>query len=242
MIYINKEDGSYTIGRVDGKIFPQVINLYQRIFHDSYHFTSLVMTESVKAISIDMDGDKVVSIALYREKHILENNELIKVPFIFGVGTHEDYRHQNRAHKVINGMLNYLKEKGYDRVLLAPANKSLYDFYSHFGFERYSFFEYKQGRIDNKYILYNAGIKDINAMLFLFNRNAYLMKNCQFRKWKEMYQKVKETKMNGGNVMLATKDNRIVGYYFEDNDIVESIGIDCNYNKRGKTRVFCSKE
>ena len=57
-----------------------------------------------------------------------------------------------------------------------------------------------------------------------------------------MYQKVKETKMNGGNVMLATKDNRIVGYYFEDGDIVESIGIDWNYNKSGKTIVFPSKE
>lgn len=241
MIFVNKEDGSYVIKRRDSKQFSQVIELYKNTFHDSDSFIRVIM-EKVKAVSIDVEKGKVVAIALYREKRIFENGKIKKVPFIFGVATHSEYRKQRRAHKVMNGILNYLTQKGYDRALLAPANKNLYNFYEDFGFYKSCFFEYKQAEVAKKYFLIRATLQDCKIMTTLFNRNSKKMDSCQYRTNDDMKLKVREVEADGGSVMLAVLNNEVVGYYLEDEEIIETIGIDWDIKTQGKTIVIPSNK
>lgn len=241
MIFVNKEDGSYVIKRRDSKQFSQVIDLYKNIFHDSDSFIRVIM-EKVKAVSIDVEKGIVVAIALYREKRIFENGKIKKVPFIFGVATHREYRNQRRAHKVMNGILNYLTNKGYDRALLAPANKNLYNFYEDFGFYKSCFFEYKQAEIAKKYFLIRATLQDYKIMTTLFNRNSKKMDSSQYRTNDDMKLKLKEIEADGGRAMLAVSNNTVVGYYLEDEEIIETIGIDWNIKTKGKTIIIPSKK
>lgn len=237
MIIITKEDGSYKSVSLKNKYVNQAIDLYKQTFNDSDSFIKIVM-EKVKAVSIDIGDNQVVSCAFYREKHILENKKKIKTPFIFGVATNPNYRHQQRAHKVINGLLNYIKEKGYDMAFLAPANKGLYAFYSQFGFEKYSFFEYKKGRIEDKYVVKQGSVEDAEIIMKLFNKNANRLENCQIRNKAETETKLKEVEADGGKIMLALNNKKVIGYYFEDGDIIESIGIDWIYGDKGNIIVI----
>lgn len=241
MIFVNKEDGSYENVRKDSNLFTQVVDLYKKTFHDSDSFTRVIM-EKVKAVSIDIENDKVVAIALYREKRIFENGKTKKVPFIFGVATHREYRKQKKAHKIMNGMLNYLTQKGYDRALLAPANKELYKFYDDFGFKKSSFFEYKQGKIDKKYSMVRASEKDTKTIARLFSENAKRLNNCQYRTLSDTLLKIREIEADNGIVMIAKIQETPVGYYFEDGEIIETIGIDWDINNKGKTIVFPSEK
>ena len=236
MIIITKEDGSYKRVSLKNKYVNQAIDLYKRTFGDSDSFIKIIM-ERVKSVSIDIVDNQVVSCAFYREKHILEDKKKIKTSFIFGVATDPYYRHQKRAHKVINGLLNYIKEKGYDRAFLAPANNRLYAFYSQFGFEKYSFFEYKKGRIEDKYVIKQGSVENAEIIMKLFNKNARKLINCQIRNKAETEIKLKEVEADGGKIMLVLNNKKVVGYYFEDGDIIESIGIDWIYEEEGKTIV-----
>ena len=123
-------------------------------------------------------------------------------------------------------------------AFLAPANKGLYAFYSQFGFEKYSFFEYKKGRIEDKYVVKQVSVEDAEIIMKLFNKNANRLENCQIRNKAETETKLKEVEADGGKIMLALNNKKVIGYYFEDGDIIESIGIDWIYGDKGNIIVI----
>ena len=201
--------------------FDKAKTLYKEVFCDGDSFVKTIMS-TVSVASVDIENEEVVSCAFARNKQIRVEDKIIDVPFLFGVATKKDYRGQNRASKVINEILEYLKPL-YDFVLLCPANIGLYDFYSRFGFEKLCFFNYKTKKIENGVKIKEGNVSDAKILAKLFNKYNQTEKVAQYRTPESMKIKLEEIVSDNGKIQKIIKNNKTIGYYLFDDIILESI-------------------
>lgn len=219
--------------------FSKAVELYKRVFCDSDSFIRTIM-DTVIVATVDVENGEVVSCVFAREKQIRIDEKVVKIPFLFGIATNENYRGQNRASKIIEEMLSYL-ETIYDFVLLCPANSGLYSFYYRFGFEKLCFFDYKQKTISNGYEIVDAEVSDSQVICEMFNDFNQKNKVAQYRTPEAMQVKLREIISDEGEVKLVKRNNKTIGYYLFDEMVLESINVAFDDSNTGMKVVELSE-
>lgn len=190
----------------------ECINLYRDVFKDSRKLTEQVFFHENNLVDFAFDevDDKIVSVAFARKKSLRVDDQIIDVPFMFGIATHKDYRHQKRSSKVINELLEKLYKKGYPFTMLCPANEPLYDFYAQFGFFKFNkVYSDKLGY----YIKENTKLIEVNNDVLeeecvkLFEKYNERFSVSQIRDLSAMKNRINEIIIDEGKVYLLKEDD-----------------------------------
>lgn len=218
--------------------FNKAKDLYKEVFCDNDSFIETIM-KSVIVASVDIENNEVVSCAFAREKQIKIEGRIINVPFLFGVATKKEYRKQNRASKILCELVDFLEQK-YDFVLLCPANKNLYDFYSKFGFEKLCFFDYKTKEVSKDVELVDGDESDAQMLANIFNEFNQKNKIVQYRTKENMQIKIEEILSDNGKIKIVRENNKKTGYFLFDEMILEAINVDFFESSNGPIVVELS--
>lgn len=123
-----------TVSAADSKSIIQLKSLWIEAFGDNENATEAFFEGVFYCADAfaAFDGNTVVS-ALYLLRTELNGK---KAYYLCGAATLKKYRKRGIMSRLIEYALSAAKKKGYEYLLLLPADESLYSYYSRFGFER----------------------------------------------------------------------------------------------------------
>jgi predicted acetyltransferase len=174
---------------------------FKNIFHKTKVFTAVYQ-------------DEIVSFLSLFDAKLRINDEYLSCNYIYGVGTHPDFRGNAISIKLLDNAVSTLVN--IQAIVLVPANPSLFDFYSNQGFEK-AF-----------YIFDNFVVTEKNAKIKLFEcpkddfielREAFYKQqktSCMLDDNSLVYDEILFTK---GKILKTTYGNTeyyCVCYAFED--------------------------
>lgn len=123
---------------IDKKRYKNTLtDLWQKVFSDSRDYVELIFDFSYDENIIcfaEIEDEKAVSAFYLLESEILLEGESFKGYYLYAAATLPSHRSKGLMSKLIGEALEYCKKEGFDFISLVPSEKSLYDYYSRFGF------------------------------------------------------------------------------------------------------------
>lgn len=200
--------------------FEDISNVWQLSFGDSKEYVKFFWNGLVdtKNVIVYRESNRVVAMYFFLECNTIINGKKFKTYYLYAAATHPDFRKKGIMGKLINKGINIAKERGIEYIVLVPAEKYLYDYYSKFGFK--TAFKKKvvitnrselEQFIDNNY--------KIDKNLDVFKTREIQLANIPHIEWSEEFinYAFKEHSFTGGELELID-DGYIL--YREDNDKV----------------------
>lgn len=167
----------------------QISTLWQRVFDEAKEVTSLFLKEIYPICEnpvVEIDGKLVSSLFLIPCK--IENYNGL---YVYCAMTDESYRKKGLMEKLLKEADKIKSQKNLDFLILVPANESLFNYYSKFGFEKfgYNFKTYEIEEYTETYEKYSA-VRSFNGIELKFSDEV-------IDYWAEA------TKIYGGKVIKA---------------------------------------
>lgn len=110
-------------------IKQECINIYRQAFGYDKDFEDILFSNCFKYCRYLTENEKIVSIVFLLPCEISVNGEMVSATYIFAAATLPEFRGKGYMSKLIEE----IKNKS-DIVFLRPAENSLIDYYSRFGF------------------------------------------------------------------------------------------------------------
>lgn len=206
--------------KVTENLESQIIPMYQRLFGDSDSLMSEVFSADCKVsyTALEMHKGKVVAFGFARQKSARVYTAVFDLPFIFGVGTDENYRRQGRAAGVMTKLMRALYYDNNPIAMLKPADEGLYEMYGKLGFVTFNYIcevpllpLIREGTV-----LEQAEEGAAGEITDIFNRAAGKYNLTQYRTEKDSAARIKEVLLDGGNLVLLIENQTPYGYMFID--------------------------
>lgn len=215
--------------------YSALVSLWQTVFGDEadvvrFFLDNAVSTGDIYAKKID---GKIVSAFYLVDAVLVCGNEKSKVKYLYAAATLPEYRKQGIMSDMIKSAAEILEEKGYDSVILCPADGKLYDYYEKLGFSRCftdriytigssALAKYKGSRYFNSTVSYFDLRRSIPSESFVEFRSGYLD-----------YARMLASKYGFEISALFDDEDKVfvIGHREEDTVIIdEAISADGNYN------------
>jgi predicted acetyltransferase len=209
------------------KDIPQAKALWKQAFGDSdgyidFNFKYNLTLENSFGIYNEY---KLVCMLFMLPKILINGDKKMSTYFIVGVSTDNEYRKKGYARDIMAYAKDYLNKNNVPLVFLYPFN---HEFYKKLDYHTISHmrkieFDKKTNNDNSKYKFskYSKDNKpDISILLGLYNEYAKT-KESYFLRTKEDYEvKLETMQVDGGEVLIITKNNKPVGYvlYFIEED------------------------
>lgn len=213
-----------------GKDIPGLKEIWHISFGDSKEYIDMFMEHQFKnALTVVYEEDsKILSMFFLFRCDFSINEKTYPSFYLYAAATLPQYRGKGIMGKMLEFSKSYAAEKNFDFIILSPAEKSLYDYYSRFGFK--ACFKSKKITLslksENEYRA-NFSENDFEKMLTL--RNA-AVKKADGVSWDEEFFRyaVYENDYTSGKTR-STKE--CYGIYFKEDDHIifkEIIGENAN--------------
>lgn len=217
--------------KVTENLESQIVPMYQKIFGDSDNLMREVFSADCKIMhtAIEMHKGNVVAFGFARQKRARVYTAVFDLPFIFGVGTDENYRHRGRAAGVMTKLMRALYYDNNPIAMLKPANDELYKMYGKLGFVTFNYIcdvpllpFIREGTV-----LERAEEGAAGEITDIFNRVAGRYNLTQYRTEVDSEARIKEVLLDGGKLVLLIENQTPYGYMFidENKQIDEFIAI-----------------
>lgn len=124
---------SYYVSRDD---YPELVSLWQTVFGDKTEIIDFFLNNAVSEGDIyaeKVDG-KIVSAFYLVDAGLVIGNETKNVKYLYAAATLPDYRKQGIMSRMIKYASELSAQKGFDAVVLCPADEKLYGYYEKLGF------------------------------------------------------------------------------------------------------------
>lgn len=111
--------------------------LWNNVFGDSQNYIELIFNKECKDSILcfaELEGSEAVSAFYLLGSNLAYNGKSYKGYYLYAAATDINYRGKGLMAKIINEAQDYCRENGYDFISLVPSEKSLYGYYSRFGF------------------------------------------------------------------------------------------------------------
>ena len=123
----------------DKKDVPSLKEMWKDVFNDDDGYIDLFLEYKMKPeyTFIAVDNREIVG-AVYSiySPLVLSDGKTIPALYMCGICTKPEYRGEGIAGTLIENCIDFAKDNSIDLCYLIPANLSLFDFYSKFGFEK----------------------------------------------------------------------------------------------------------
>lgn len=119
--------------------------LFLEVFSENSSFVELIFSD----VLFDSDcfaikeNNKIVSFLYAIKKDVKIGNEIKNCVYIYGVGTHKDYRKKGYMRMLLDEAYEYYEEKNIEFLYLVPANESLFKMYEKLGYKTNFYLEKK---------------------------------------------------------------------------------------------------
>jgi len=162
---------------------------------------------------IEEEGHIAAALYVFTYSIALPECGELKAWYIYGVGTHPDFRGRGLAGELIKFTLAEAREKEIDACMLVPQNEGLFEFYKRFDFLPAFFFRQEMYKDVGtpKSNLYQAEFKDIASLDYLYEKcleNRAHVKRSE-REWQLL---LTEFDMAGGGIYILAECGRICAY------------------------------
>lgn len=176
-------------------------------FLDYYHSVKTMDNE----IYVIEDGDEIISMIQLNPYQMRIGDKIYQTHYIVGVATDERYRRQGLMAKLLNHVLQVMKDAGEPFTFLMPASEAIY---KPFGFE----FVYQQKRMRLAGTAENDNIEFVfaekeNCQMIAKYANDFLKKYdvVTWRDSKYYETLLAERKSENGGILIAKRDGKIKG-------------------------------
>ncbi|MCL2069242.1 MAG: GNAT family N-acetyltransferase [Oscillospiraceae bacterium] len=124
------------IATAQKSMYPVLKRLWQTSFGDSAACTDFLFGHIPPGnILVWLEDKTIASMLVWYPVELVLPDGIIPCAYMFGFNTHPLRRGQGIGARLLDGMHTYLKSKGYEAVLLAPASESLFGYYARYGYE-----------------------------------------------------------------------------------------------------------
>lgn len=222
--------------------------LYRNIFGDSEKFTDKIFSElnQCSNTALITDNDKVVSSVYFRNKTLAIDKNSTTYPFIYALGTDDEYRYKGLAKSVTKRLMNMINDQGYGFVGLFPCPVKR-EFYEKMDFIT---FNYAKKTSLKDVLLEGTVIKrttnpNINDYTTLFNNSFNRFNVCQERDNYDTATMIEETLAYDGVFYEFYFDNELYGYCILSKEGIEESIFDFGFIESRKTNTqksYCVKD
>lgn len=189
--------------------------LWEAVFpEDTPEFLDYYYTEKTKdnEIYVIEDAGKIVSMIQLNPYYMRVGNEVFLTHYIVAVATEEGYRHRGLMRKLMEAVLQVLKDKGEPFTFLMPANEVIYQ---PFGFEvicRQSEEKvFGKPCTDGRVEITKAGLTDCPEIAGLANEVLRRYDVATQRDAAYYERLLSELQSEGGDIFLTKRQGRIEG-------------------------------
>lgn len=201
----------------DEKDIPGLKEIWHISFGDSKEYIDMFMEHQFKGARtvVYEEDSKILSMFFLFRCDFSINEKTHPSFYLYAAATLPQYRGKGIMGKMLEFSKSYAAEKNFDFIILSPAEKSLYDYYSRFGFK--ACFKSKKISLNmknEKEYAVNFSENDFEKMVTL--RNAAVKKSDGVL-WDEKYFRyaVYENKYISGKTVSA---EGCYGIYFKEDD------------------------
>lgn len=125
--------------------------LFLEVFSENSSFVELIFSD----ILFDSDcfaikeNNRIASFLYAIKKDVKIENEIKNCIYIYGVGTHKDYRKKGYMRMLLDEAYEYYKDKNIEFLYLVPANESLFNMYEKLGYKTSFYLQKKTVELNN---------------------------------------------------------------------------------------------
>ena len=104
-------------------------DLWSRVFEDTEKYVDFYFSEKapISKCYVDYEGEALCSMAFFTFYPAFYKGQRVKTPYIVGVATEENFRHQKRMTKILQQGIKDCREQDVPLVFLSPANEKIYE-------------------------------------------------------------------------------------------------------------------
>lgn len=125
-----------TVKHGSKKSIPLMTELWRDVFHDSDEFIDTFFSKFYRPrrTLLAFEGKKLVSMLFYMDVNCKYFKKKIKCAYLYGVATKLSERRRGHFRLLHERLIEELRARRYDAVLVMPAEDSLFNFYKDFGY------------------------------------------------------------------------------------------------------------
>lgn len=119
------------------KYIPSLTKLWHEVFLDDKEYIDIFFKKAYfdSECLAHMDKGEIVSSLYLLKSHISSGGKIYHGRYLYAAATNKDFRGRGLMSQLIFEAETLVRDKGLDFIALVPAEESLYDYYSRFGYK-----------------------------------------------------------------------------------------------------------